>query len=70
MNKSPEFLSVKDLMRLMGTHNYGSAAKRHKKIRESILPGKRSLTLREYCAFEGCDPAEIWAILRTGTMAP
>lgn len=70
MNKSPEFLSVKDLMRLMGTQNYGSAAKRHKKIREAILPGKRSLTIKEYCAFEGCDLAEIWAILRPGKAMP
>jgi hypothetical protein len=64
MNKSPEFLSVRDLQRLMGTTSYHSAVRRHKKIREAILPGKRSLTLQEYCNFEGCQYAEIWAILR------
>lgn len=64
MNKAPEFLSVKDLQRLMGSKNPQSASRRHKKIRDSILPGKRSLTLHEYCAYEGCQYAEIWAILR------
>jgi hypothetical protein len=44
--------------------------RRHKKIREAILPGKRSLTIKEYCAFEGCDLAEIWAILRPGKAMP
>lgn len=64
MNRAPEFLSVRDLMRLMGTPHYASAAKRHRKIRHAICPGKRSLTLREYCDYEGCTYTEIWNIVR------
>lgn len=64
MNRSEEFVSVRDLQRLMGTNSYHSAVRRHKKIREAILPGKRSLTLQEYCTYEGCQYAEIRAILR------
>jgi hypothetical protein len=51
-------------MRLMGTPHYASAAKRHRKIRHAICPGKRSLTLREYCDYEGCTYTEIWNIVR------
>lgn len=47
------FLSIKDLQHLMGTQWYNSAQKRHKAIREAIRPGKKDLTIREYCEFMG-----------------
>lgn len=53
MNRGKDFLSVKQLMVLMGTNCYNSAWKRHKTIREAILPKKKGLTLTEYCEYEG-----------------
>ena len=53
MNRGKDFLSVKDLMILMGTDCYNSAWKRHKAIREAIRPGMRSLLISDYCEFEG-----------------
>ncbi len=53
MNQGPMFLSIKDLQKLMGTQWYNSAQKRHKAIREAIRPGKKDLTIREYCEYAG-----------------
>ena len=53
MNRGKDFLSVKDLMILMGKDCYNSAWKRHKAIREAIRPGMRSLLICDYCEFEG-----------------
>lgn len=53
MNRGKGFLSVKELMILMGTNCYNSAWKRHKAIREAISPNSKSLTLVDYCDFEG-----------------
>ena len=63
MNQGPHFLSIKDLMTLMGTNNYNSAFKRHKAIRDAIKPGKKGLTVREYCEYEGYEVAEVMGIL-------
>jgi hypothetical protein len=63
MNRGKDFLSVKQLMVLMGTDCYNSAWKRHKAIREAISPGKRALTVTEYAHFEGMEEAEIHRIL-------
>ena len=49
MNRGKDFLSVKDLMILMGTDCYNSAWKRHKAIREVNRPGMRSLLICDYC---------------------
>ena len=46
------FLTVKDLMILTGSNSYQSCARQHKAIRDSIVIGKRKLTIREYCDFE------------------
>jgi hypothetical protein len=63
MNRGKDFLSVKQLMILMGTNCYNSAWKRHKAIREAIKPNKKALTISEYCNFEGYDKQEINKIL-------
>lgn len=63
MNRGKDFLSVKQLMVLMGTNCYNSAWKRHKAIREAIKSGKKALTLEEYCQFEGYEIVEITALL-------
>jgi hypothetical protein len=58
------FLSVKDLMILNGTSNYSSVARQHKIIRESMKTGKRKLTIKEYCNYEGLEFEYIWGVLR------
>ena len=63
MNRGKDFLSVKDLMVLMGTNCYNSAWKRHKAIREAIGLGMKSLLIRDYCEFEGMDEEQIRRIL-------
>jgi hypothetical protein len=64
MNQGPMFLSIKDLQHLMGTQWYNSAQKRHKKIRERIRPGKKDLTIREYCDFTGGSYRQTYQALR------
>ena len=63
MNRGKDFLSVKDLMILMGTAHYNSAWIRHKAIREAIGGNKRSLTVLEYCKFEGLTKEYVEKIL-------
>lgn len=58
------FLTIKDYMRIMDTDHYDSAQRAHKAIRDAIAPGKRRLTIREYCAFEKLPYNEIWRFLR------
>ncbi len=66
MNRGKDFLSVKDLMILMGTDCYNSAWKRHKAIREAIRPGMRSLLISDYCEFEGMREELLIGILGKG----
>lgn len=58
------FLEIKQLMQLTGTNSYKSAQKQHKTIREAIAPGKRKLTIREYCQYEGLNYDEVIAVLK------
>ena len=58
------FLTIKDLMRITGVENYYSSARAHLAIRDAICKGKRKLTIREYCKFEGLDYEEVINFLR------
>ena len=51
MNTKPPklFVTIKDLMWLFGYKQYNSACRRHKLIRNSIQPGKKTLTIQELC---------------------
>lgn len=64
MNKGKDYLSIRDLMKLLGTKYYNSAQRRHKAIREAIRPGKKSLTLIEYCEWESEEPKVIKKLLK------
>ena len=59
MNRGKDFLTIRDLMKLLGTKYYNSAQRRHKAIREAIRPGKKSLTIGEYCEWENEEPQVI-----------
>ncbi len=63
-NQGLIYLSVADLAKLMGTNRMRTAFERHKSIREALAPGKRSLTIREYCRYENEDFEEVWGYLR------
>ena len=63
MNKGKDFLTISDLMKLLGTKYYNSAQRRHKAIRDSINPGKKSLTICEYCKWANEDPKVIKKLL-------
>lgn len=58
------FLTIKDLMRITGVENYYSVARAHLAIRDAICKGKRKLTIREYCKYEGLDYDEMLKFLR------
>jgi hypothetical protein len=58
------FLSIQDMMKLLGSHNYENARKRHKAVRDAIKPGKKSLSIHEFCKHEDLDYEEIWKYLR------
>lgn len=64
MYRGKHFLLIEDMKLLMGTENDSSAYKRFRAICEAIRPGKKSLTIREFCEFEGHEFDEIWGILR------
>lgn len=50
-------------MILMGTQHYNSAWIRHKAIREALGENKKSLTVIEYCKFEGLSKEYVENIL-------
>ena len=58
------FFTIKDLMQVTGNDNYSSCANQHKIIRECIQKGKRKITIKEYCEYEGIDFDYIWSVLR------
>jgi len=62
--KGPLFLSINDLMQLMGTPHYKSAQRRHQTIRDALAPGKTALTIKEYCDYEQIDFQEVYFELR------
>ena len=59
------FLSIKDLMRLIGSDSYSSTAKEHVAIRDALSKKKRAkLTIKEYCDYEELDFNYVWDFLR------
>jgi hypothetical protein len=70
MYRGKHYLSIADLKLLLGTENDSTAYKRYRAICEAIRPGKRSLTIQEFCRFEEHDFEEIWGILRPGAVFP
>lgn len=66
MYRGKHYLSIADLKLLLGTENDSTAYKRFRAICEAIRPGKRSLTIMEFCNFEGHEFQEIWGMLRPG----
>lgn len=59
------FLTIKDLMILVGYSCYNSAQRYHKTIRKKLGKEKsHKLTIREYCVFEKVDFNYIWEVLR------
>lgn len=63
-NAGKIYLTPQDLAVLMGTTRMNTAWARHKTIREAIKPGKISLTIKEYCEFEGDNFSEVINLLR------
>jgi len=60
------FLTVKDLMRLMGSSSYCGCSRQHRAIRDSLAEDKRKLTIKEYCEYEKIDFEYVWKYLREG----
>ena len=58
------FLTIKDLMKLLGSNNYSSCANQHKIIRDSIANGKKKLTVKEYCDYEKIEFDVVWKFIR------
>lgn len=67
------FLTVKDLMLLLGITKYENARKKHKQIRDALSTGTRSkrlLTIKEYCDYELVSISEIWRVIRPNSRNP
>ena len=58
------FLTIKDLMKLLGSNSYSSCASQHKVIRDSIATGKKKLTVKEYCDYEKTEFDVVWKFIR------
>lgn len=63
-NRGKIYLSVEDLMELLGTNRKSTAYNTHHVIRESIQAGKRNLTIWEYCQYTGDNYPEVFFSLR------
>lgn len=64
MNAGIHYMTIQDLMELAGLTNYKYAARKHKAMRDAILKGKESLSIREYCAHTGEDYDFVFSVLR------
>ena len=62
------FLTIQDMMKLMGTSTYENGRRRHKVVRDAIRKGKCCLTIREFCRHEGLVYEDIWKYLRDGPL--
>lgn len=58
------FLTVKDLMKLLGYDQYNSALREHLAIRDSLGKKDKRLTIKEYCEYEKVDFNYVWEYLR------
>ena len=58
------YLSIQDMMRLMGSYNRNYAQRKHKAMREQIRKGKAGLSIGDFCRLTGDDYNEIYAFLR------
>ncbi|MDP1801197.1 MAG: hypothetical protein Q8L81_07595 [Bacteroidota bacterium] len=58
------FLTIKDLMKLIGSDSYKSAAREHLAIRDAMKKKVKKITIKEYCEFEMLDFAYVWGYLR------
>ena len=58
------FLTIKDLMKLLGSNSYSSCANQHKIIRDCIATGKKKLTVKEYCDYEKIEFDVVWKFIR------
>ena len=64
INRGKIYLSVDDLMKLMGTERKSTAYYHHQLIRDNIQKGKKNLTIWEYCQYTGDNYQEIFFSLR------
>lgn len=75
------FLTVKDLMRLLGSDSYDATRKEHAYVRLALCKKnkkpvknhritKRKLTIAEYCNYMGLNFSEIWDFLRPNQQSP
>jgi hypothetical protein len=59
------FLTIKDLMRLLGTDSYAYAAREHLGLRDALEKKTKKVTIKEYCEYEKIDFAYVWDFLRS-----
>jgi len=58
------FLTIKDLMNLLGCKQYNNAQREHLAIRDSLGKKEKKLTVKEYCDYEQIDFNYVWEFLR------
>ncbi len=57
------FLTVKDMQRLLGTDNRGTASRAHLALRDALKKTKY-VSIKEYCDYEKLDFTYVWEFLR------
>lgn len=58
------FLTIKDLMKLIGSDSYTSVGKEHMAIRDALEKRSKKITIKEYCEYEEIDFNYVWEFLR------
>ena len=64
MNYSPKILTIHDLLHWGRYTHYNNACRAHKRIRDRIQPGKRTLTIREFAEYMGLSYEEVYEEIR------
>ncbi len=64
MNQGEIYLTVEDLMRLIGSYSVDYTRRRYRQLRKETQKTSKSLTIGDYCRITGDDYLEVFTFLR------
>ena len=58
------FISVKDVLVLLGCKRYNTALEYHLSVRDALGKSNKRITIKEFCEYEQLDFDYVWQVLR------
>ncbi len=58
------FISIRDVMVLLGNNRYNTALEYHLSVRDALGKSKKRITIKEFCEYEQLDFDYVWQVLR------